>query len=494
MKRNVLILFLLLAIALAAAPYGIGMVVEQQLHAQQQQIRDSYRMPHWMSGGVENYRRGWLSASADTVWTIDLHAHPGLREMMKSPSAGLPLPDSVRIVVRHDIRHGPLILSPAAAVVAARVESSLEVPEVFRSLMAQSLSEQPLATGMTDVFLTGGSVTTVTVPAWSGSPAAGLTVDWQGFSGTARGNWFDIDGTFEGEAPLLELRVGDHAFAIRSTKVQSEARLSEYGFLAGVSRMVIAEAGGTLTLPEGASQAYAVEDAELAFASALEGDLIEGYQRFGFARARIGDVAAGPGELRLALRNVDAPVVMDLADEFDRLAMEQGMPYAPGLGMSERMRTLVPALLKRSPAFEITARLGLPQGEVSGHLEIVFDGFGEIDLDAPERLATLVAIDGEVSVPSALAMQVACSLVERQIEAAALAEGQSPPALPPAELERVATGMLAELERNGVLQREGDHHRVAFRLDDGQGSLNGNPVFTVNDLLAAAAARRAAGR
>lgn len=494
MKRNILLLFLLLAMLLAAAPYGIGIVVEQRLHAQQEQIRDSYRMPYWMSVGVENYRRGWLTASAETVWTIDLNGHPGLREMRETLPADFSLPESVRIVIRHDIRHGPLVLSPAPAIVAARVESSLGVPEMLRGFLAQPLAGQPLATGLTDVSFTGGSMSAVTFPAWSGSPAAGLVVDWQGFSGTARGNWFDIDGTFEGEAPLLELRAGDHVFAIRSAKVQSEARLSESGFLTGVSRMTIAEAGGTLAMPEGDAQAYMVEDAELVFASALEGDLIEGYQRFGFTRATIGEVGAGPGELRLALRNLDARAVMDLADEFDRMTMAQDAPYTVGTAMSERMRMLVPALLKRSPALEISARLGLPQGEVSGHLGIVFDGSGEIDLDAAERLAARVDIDGEVSVPSALATQMACTLVERQVEAAALAEGRAPPALPPAELERVALVMLAEMERNGVLRREGEHHRVTFRLDDGQGSLNGNPVFTVDDLLAAAAARRDADR
>lgn len=140
------------------------------------------------------------------------------------------------------------------------------------------------------------------------------------------------------------------------------------------------------------------------------------------------------------------------------------------------------------------ARLELPQGEVSGSLRLAFDGAGDIDLDAPDRLAGMVEVDGEISLPSALATLLAGNMAARQIEAAALAQGHASPVLDPAELERMALGLLTEMERNGVLQRSGDRHRVVFRLDDGQGSLNGNPLFTVDDLLAAAAARQNANR
>lgn len=123
MKRIILVVFLFLVLVVAVAPYGIGVVIERQLHAQQQQIRDVYRPPFWMSIGLENYRRGWLSSSADMVMTVDFSRHPGLREARQAfPEGFFGLSEPFSIVIQHDIRHGPLLLSPAARIAAARVE------------------------------------------------------------------------------------------------------------------------------------------------------------------------------------------------------------------------------------------------------------------------------------------------------------------------------------------------------------------------------------
>lgn len=362
------------------------------------------------------------------------------------------------------------------------------LPEAFREIVEPYFAEQPLLSGLSYVSLSGNSETVVTVPAWSGSPFEGLTVDWQGFNGTGRGRWFDIDGTFAGEAPLLELRAGDSRFVIRSMRLESEGRLSDFGFVTGTSRLAIAEAGGVLTMPMAEPRIYAIEDMDVRVAMAIAGDLLEGFERISFARMTAGDFAAGPGEAQFDVRNLDARALMDLIDEFDRMA---GTPHTPDVPMSDRLRESVLALLKRSPLFEIsTARLVLPQGEVSGHLKVAFDGSAGIDIDEPERLAERVRVEGEFAVPTVLSTQIACDVMSRQIDLAVAAEEGAHAAPGAEELEQMALGMLADLERNGLLVREGDRHRVRFGLENGQGSLNGNPFFSLEDIFAAAAARR----
>lgn len=492
MKRIILVVFLFLVLVVAVAPYGIGVVIERQLHAQQQQIRDAYRPPFWMSIGLENYRRGWLSSSADMAVTVDFSRHPGFHEARQAfPEGFFGLSEPFSIVIHHDIRHGPLLLSPAARIAAARVESRLVLPEAFHEIVEPYFAGQPLLSGLSYVSLSGNSETVVTVPAWSGSPFEGLAFDWQGFNGTGRGRWFDIDGTFAGEAPLLELRAGDSRFVIRSMKLESEGRLSDLGFVTGASRLAIAEAGGMLTMPAAEPRIYAIEDMDVRVGMAIVGDLLEGFERISFARMTAGDFAAGPGEAQFDVRNLDTHALLDLIDEFDRMALEQGTPHTSDVPMSDRLRESVLALLKRSPLFEVsTARLVLPQGEVSGHLKVAFDGSAGIDIDAPERLAERVRVEGEFAVPAALSTQIAGDVMSRQIDLAVAAEGGAHAAPGAEELEQMALGMLADLERNGLLVREGDRHRVRFGLENGQGSLNGNPFFSLEDIFAAAAARR----
>lgn len=487
-KRILSGISLLLAAGAVAVPYGIGGIVEREFIAQQQQLQEIYRLSPEISVTLENYRRGWFSSSADTVLTLDLRAL-GLREAMNAAGAFSGLPDTFRFVTHNDIRHGPLLLSPEPRLVAARVESKLEAPESLRKLVPGIAGNEPLMSAVTHVSLAGSAETNLMTPAWRGSPIEGLVVDWRGFHGTAHGAWFSIDGEFSGEAPLLEVRAGDHRFAIESIKMRSENRLGEYG-PTGTMHVDVSRIEAMVATPGAAPQSHAIEDVSMATVVEVEDGLLAASQDVHVAQARFGESALGPAELRVSISNLDMPAYAALIDELNRLAREHSAGHAPGADAVERMQESVLQLLKRSPAFEISmSRLVLPQGEVAGKLRFAYIDAGGFSLEEPAELLMALRVEGELSIPAVVSTQIACNVVSQQLEVAARAQGVEPPAVETAQLEDIARDMLAELEGAGTLVRENDRHLLRFQLEGGQGSLNGMPLFTIEDILAAAAAR-----
>lgn len=486
-KKLLAVPFLALIAAAAAAPYGVGMMVERQMELQHTQLRELYRLPSWVTLEFENYRRGWLTTTADSVLTIDISRHPVLRRQMEmNPEAFSEIPESFSVVFHHDIQHGPLILSPSPAVAAARMESRLQVPERLREFTERYFQGQSPLSYVAQVSLSGDAEVTVSIPAYSGpTDLDGVVIDWQGFTGVGRGKWFELGGTFEGEAPLLEVRAADNVFALRSVAIESDSRVSNLGVFIGTGRIAVAEMVLNATLPDGARK-FGIERLDVSGNTTQNGDLVDGYQRVEFARLATGAATMGPGELQVDVRNIDVRAFNGLMEEFD-----SGNPFEPakaGMVMNEKTAGLVKSLLKRSPVFEMgAARLVLDEGEVNARLKVTFDGEAEIDMATPASLLNRAIVDGELSVPTRLSTRIACDVVAKQVTAAAVSEGRTPPALAPAQLEQVAMGMLAAMEGSGMLVREGDRHRAGFHLENGQGALNGKPVFDLATLLGAMA-------
>lgn len=487
-KKLLAIPFLALIAGAAAAPYGVGMMVEREMRLQQTQLRELYRFPSWITIEFENYRRGWLTTTADSVLTVDFSQNPAFRQQMEvNPEAFSRMPESFRMVFHHVIQHGPLILSPSPAIAAARMEGWLEVPERLGEFSDRYLQGQSPLSYVAQVSLSGDSEATVSVPAYSGpTDFDGVAIDWQGFTGVGRGKWFEIGGTFEGEAPLLEIRAADKTFLIRNLAMDSDTRLSSAGSLVGTVRITVAETISNVTLPDGARK-FAIEGIEISGGSTPNGELVDSYQQFKFDRLITGGFTIGPGEMRIDVSNLDERTLNGIADE-----LENGNPFEPadaGMRMNERMASLVESLLKRSPVIEIgTARLMLDEGEVSGRLKVAFDGDAEIDVATPASLANHVTVNGELSVPARLSAQIAGDVVVNQMAAAAMSEGRVPPTLTPLQLEQAAAGMLAAMEGSGMLVRDGDRHTAVFRVENGRGTLNGNPIFDFGTVLGATAA------
>lgn len=486
-KKFLAVPFLALIVGVAATPYGVGMMVERQMELQQTQLRELYRLPSWVTLEFENYRRGWLTTTADSVLTIDVSRHPVLRQQMEMhPEAFSQIPESFRVVFHHDIQHGPLILSPSPTVAAARMESRLEVPERLREFTERYFQGQSPLSYVAQVSLAGDSEVTVSIPAYSGpTDLDGVAIDWQGFTGVGRGKWFELGGTFEGEAPLLEIRAADNVFTIRSMMMESDLRMSNLGTLIGTGRITAAETIADIAMPDGMRK-LDIDELDVSAGSTQNGDLVDSYQRIEFARLATETSTMGPGEMRIDVRNLDVQALNGVMEE-----LESGNPFEPakaGMVMNERMEGLVKSVLTRSPVFEIgIVRLVLDEGEVSARLKVTFDGEAGIDMATPASLLNRVIVDGELSVPTRLSTRIACDVVAKQVTAAAVSEGRTPPTLAPAQLEQAAAGMLAAMEGSGMLVREGDRHRAGFHLENGQGALNGKPVFDLETLLGAMA-------
>jgi len=442
----------ILAAAVCAVPWYLGMQTEQAMRVEMSRLASSAQFP--LNVTFMRYDRGWLSSAAVTRFT--LKAEP-----------------SLFLDVRHEISH-----LPQPQVGWVRVHSVPQWNGEVKASLDHYFAGRPALTVDTACGFDGSRKTTFSSPAFNQPlhDVPGARLNWGGMQGTISLG-ADERLVVSATAPHLTLQAGDTQAGVKA--LQFDASWETHGQAAdwqGETRVALAELRFS-----GPRDQVAMKDLSGAAYQRSKGDSV----LLGYALRVGAGSSAKVGEMENSFSNAVLDLELDqinkkaLGKYLDDLRTGEQLSAAPRSGLaSQTMLELGAELLRGSPVIRLK-KLGLetPSGAVSAHATVSFDGSNLAEIRfSPELLGRLQA-KGNVEIAASLLRAQLQRKVRPQVEVALVQQGApSTEENIRALSEKLTDAQLRSLTDTGILKSSGTNFTVEAEFTSGQILVNGQPV------------------
>jgi len=452
--KKLLVLFLLIVAASAAAPGFLGMQAEKRYDALVNELQAAgYRITD------RNYARGWFSSDARLQVELPL---PQGEDAGAGPT----------VLIKTHVVHGPFLGDADTPFGLGRLDS-----EVW-------LDAEPLVVGdaeaplQTRIGFGGGMHSTLRVPPRQLAFAGG-TVDTAAVEGEF--SFRDGDKLAVGAVALPSVRVaaadggaGELAgLRLEVDLKRGPADLPVGGWRFGLERIAI-------TPPAGAAP-FALDALELAVSSTANGGIVDGVADYRLRSLTAEGETYGPFDMRLSVRGLPAEALSRVQAAMEELATEAASPEERSQALGVALLANADALLAGNPAIAIEhLRLDTPQGRAEGSLELKAVGLQVSQLRDPN--AALRGIEGKAalrlpeSLLNALLQQNARQQIMRLVEE----QGEDAAGPTAEEIEDIvaqhASQQIESLVAQEILTRDGGSVALAALLRNGLLTVNGKTV------------------
>lgn len=383
------IVVLLLGLALAAAPYWLGMQTESAFNGAIKGLATRSGMPSKNS----SFSRGWLSSEAKNEFEL--------------PST------SVVISATHQIEHGPLPLSqilsgevaPALALIKTtlRLGASAEAP----ANLSKTLNKLPPIQLTTTLDLSGNGSTELLVNA-ANRKQGETTISWQAGKGEMQFDreWkkMKVDFNF----PSFSISSNRGKLKITNIQLTSDIYEGTAGYMFGKSGFSIAR----ISLKP-------FVDAQKINVSAImqpKGKFVKMNIGYSVQSLQIAKDKYGPGKLNLVIRNLDAKTLKQFENDMNKISGRSMPQEQKQMMIAGKFMEYAGKLTRDNPEIEITKlNFVAPGGELQGKAKFVIHG-KEQDLSAnPMLILTAIKGSAELTMPESLAKAVVMPQIQRDI-------------------------------------------------------------------------------
>lgn len=251
------------------------------------------------------------------------------------------------------------------------------------------------------------------------------------------------------------------------------------GLYVGSTRIVFPD----INVSDKKKQLLEVKGIKFSTSTDVSSGLLDSEMTLSLVKLMFSGQSYGPGELDIALRNLDADVLAKINQQ--AMAVKNESEFQKRQAMMALVPE-IPALFSKGAELEIKKlSMLLPQGRVSGHLLITAP---EFEGGNPVMMMTQVKGKGRLQMPSLLLREMIVSSVKQQLKKMqmqnALANqikkdrmsgGLSMSASKSMNAEERADQILSALVAAGVLVKQGSDYVIAFTIENGQILVNGRP-------------------
>jgi uncharacterized protein YdgA (DUF945 family) len=460
MKRALLIVVIVigvLAVALAAAPFWLGMQTEAAFNDAMKIAASRGGMPSRSS----EFSRGWLSSKARNIFTL-----PG------SP---------VVINAAHHIEHGPFpltqLMAGDIAPSMARIESTvtLMADKKAPSEVVDIINSLPPVTLLTTFDLSGDGSSDINIAA--GTRKMGKeSLKWSPGSGSIR---FDkglkkIQTSFT--LPSMVFNTKQGAFNISSVSLNSDVYEGTAGYMFGRNSVSIKKIA--------MKPFFDMTGLSLGATIQPKGKFANLTINYGLKKMTLAKDSYGPGDLTIAIRNLDAATMKRFEDELNKI-YARGLPEEQAqLMIAGKVMEFAGKLTRENPEIEVTKlSFRAPGGELKGKAKFVVQG-KEQDLSAnPMLILTAIKGSAEMTMPESLAKALVMPQIQRDL-ALLQQEGKlsrnEASELTPEIIDQIAEdaypGYLKESGFGRWFVRNNSEYRFTLSVDRGLVVVNGIPI------------------
>lgn len=427
---------------------------------------------------IREYKRGWFTS--DAVFDTQMHFPEQTISSADGQVKKIPAQDyNLELPIR--IYHGPIIFSHRKVHFGlGYAESVIPFPKQyeadFNTLFTEQ-SQKPYLDLSLFVNFLNQSTFNARVPAFNlFGKADNLRINWLGL---------DVKNTMTPE--MDKLNGGMYLKGVQLSKLDMSAILDkvelDYDLHLLPSGLYIGQ--GNFFLPSLKVEAQGkklVELSKLDFKSGsdIHENLLNTHVDLTLETLFAKDKTYGPGELKLAVRNLDAEVLARINQQ------TAGMQNATDLQRQQALITVLPEIPKvfaKGAELEISKfNLKLPQGDMEGNLLIQLP----VDDSAnPLMMMQKIHGKGHLKVPAAAVRELFQQSVAQQMAKQpeyqqTLTQELSPPGATPAPSAEQLAAMQADkqltlLQQNGLIVAQGSDFVVDMTLEQGKLMVNGKP-------------------
>ena len=392
MKRILLIVSIiagLLVIALAAAPFWLGMQTEAAFNEAMKTVAKRSGLP----GTDVQFSRGWLSSSATDRFSL-----PGA---------------PVTVEATHRFEHGPLPLSRLVAgditPALARIESTFKMTpdKAAPAELAQLLRALPPMEIVTMLDLAGNGTGDITLQ--GGAHKLGEEqFKWTAVSGTM---FFDKDLKkirADITLPSFQYESKTGSLVVKNTSVSSDVYEGTGGYMFGRNSLSV----GSITM----APLMEISDVRMGAMIQPQGKFATVKLTYGVKQMTLAKDKYGPGNLNITIRNLDAVTLKKFEDELNSINARSMPEEQKQMMVAGKLMEYASKLTRDDPEIEITKlSIVAPGGELTGNAKFVIQG-SQQDLSAnPMLILTAIKGSAEMTMPESLAKAMVMPQIQRDL-------------------------------------------------------------------------------
>jgi uncharacterized protein YdgA (DUF945 family) len=451
------IVVLLLALALTAAPYWLGMQTEAAFNDAVKGMTTRSGMP----SSNYTYSRSWLKSEA---------------------SHKILLPTAPIIIdATHRIEHGPLPLSrllsgeltPALALIKTTMHftPSADAP----AGLAESLKFLPPMETETVLDLSGNGTSIFRITSATRKQGK-TTVRWDAAKGKMHFDreWKKITAEFS--LPKLSINSTRGELSIMDIRLGSDMYEGTAGYMFGSNHLSVA----SITM----KPLMNIQGINLSAIAQSKGPFVTIHINYGVKELQIAKDKYGPGSLNLAIRNLDAKTLKQFETDMNQIYSRALPQEQAQMMIAGKTLELAGKLSQNNPEIELTKlKFVAPGGQLTGSAKFVVQG-KEQDLSAnPMLLLTAVKGSAELSIPQSLAKAVVLPQIQHDIRSLSK-EGKLNSSeatnLTPEALDKIAEEVYPQyFQESGLgrwLVKQGNTYHFSMSVSRGQIIVNGVPL------------------
>ncbi len=481
MKKRVLCISLplLIVAAVASVPYWIGVEVEDRFLLQTKNLQQQLFRQHGVMLEILRYRRGYLTAVADTQFTF------GPQAVALLPTLSSQTTEPVTMMLRHQISYGPWIDKTFSQKIMSKVETTLVASNEQQAALDFYFPDQPAFSSTTWLEWSGAVNSHGGIPAYSGRDHSGqYDVQWGGLHFEFDGNWVALRGHGRFNSPRFELSNASHGVTIGGLSGEFSRLIAPSGLSLGDGKLMLNTFKIRAERRNGSPQRVLLRDIAVAHHTSQRKQVVDLQQQFDFRLLQLNGEQFNNGSLHIELSSLDAEVLQSLQRRYEQMTkMELADPVLLRQVWLQEAQQVLPALLVQGPVIHISkAEVTTGTGAVSARLKVAI----RHDTPTPEltafpagwaALLPYIEIEFDITLPESMIVQQARKAVREKIVERLQETAQTmTPELLSQQTERAAEQMLTQFEIQKILRHVNRSFQVMLRYREGHLYLNGLPA------------------
>jgi uncharacterized protein YdgA (DUF945 family) len=472
-------LIIILAVLVLGGYYGMGVLTEKTIKKNIEVINQS----NGLFAQVEQYDRSWFSADAKIKWRLHIPERVVTGEDGKSQT--IPAQDyQVEMPVK--IYHGPIIYADNRLRFGmGYAETVFAFPQQYNQKFDESFSEDSTKPQLDlSIFVNyiNKSTLELSLPAFKliSKDGAGQ-FSWKGMESTTQMS--SNMGKVNGDIVIDGMSISKDDTKVTLGKVTSDFNLHQThtGLYLGDAKLHLP----AFDVMVKDKKVFEISDLSLGSDSDIKEKLFS--TRFNAAVKTViaNNLTYGPGELQVALRNLDADVLADINKQ--ATAMQNGTDAERQKAMMALLPEL-PKLFSKGAEFEISKlSFKIPEGSIEGNLIV---SLPKGDNANPFELIQKVQGEAKLKMPKIVVKQLVQQSVLQQmskqpdmqqalIQQMQNAQQGSPSQAnnPPPSQEQLAAmqadKQISTMEQNGLIISQGSDYLTEVKLFQGKFTVNG---------------------
>ncbi|CEG55903.1 YdgA family protein [Legionella fallonii] len=473
-------LIIILAVLILGGYYGMGVLTEKTIKKNVEVINQS----NGLFAQIEQYDRGWFTSDAKVKWRLHVPERVVTDEQGKSQTIAA---QDYQSVMPIKVYHGPFIFADSKLRFGMGfAETVFSLPEQYNQQFDETFSKDSTKPKLDlSIFVNYMAQSTVelALPSFKLISKDGTGhFDWKGMESSTQmsSNLGKINGN---------IVIDGMTIAKDDTKVILDKVTSDFNLHKTHTGLYLGDA--KFSLPEfdvmvKDKKMFEISNLDVGSDSDIKEKLFSTHFNVAIKTVITNGQTYGPGEIQIALRNLDADVLADINAQ--ATAMQNGSDAERQKAMMALLPEL-PKLFSKGAEFEISKlSVKIPEGLIEGNLLVALP---KGDNANPFELIQKIQGNAKLKMPKVIVKQlVQQSLVQQLakqpdmqqalVQQMQAQQGSPAQANQPAPSQEQLAGMQADkqisaMEQNGLIMAQGADYVTEVKLEQGKFTVNGKP-------------------